>query len=28
LVGLGLRRAAFLLARSPSWTSLRWPTPW
>ncbi|MFH4176230.1 SMR family transporter, partial [Acinetobacter baumannii] len=27
-VGMGLIIAAFLLARSPSWTSLRRPTPW
>nr|BDV17034.1 quaternary ammonium compound efflux SMR transporter QacE delta 1 [Escherichia coli] len=27
-VGMGLIIAAFLLARSPSWKSLRRPTPW
>ncbi|ECJ6668138.1 TPA: QacE family quaternary ammonium compound efflux SMR transporter, partial [Klebsiella pneumoniae] len=26
--GMGLIIAAFLLARSPSWKSLRRPTPW
>ncbi|MDX7543101.1 SMR family transporter, partial [Serratia marcescens] len=27
-VGMGLIIAAFVLARSPSWKSLRRPTPW
>ncbi|MBF9259341.1 QacE family quaternary ammonium compound efflux SMR transporter, partial [Acinetobacter baumannii] len=27
-VGMGLIIAAFLLARSPSWKTLRRPTPW